>query len=191
MPIENIDCNSSDYLIIKYSYNMFAKANCFFKYYTDRNDLFEANEIIDGLYLGDINSVYDIKTLKKLGITDIISVISGFDPPYPNEYNYLVINALDNNNTNLLEHFDKINNFIYNAFYNNGKVLVHCQYGRSRSVTIIIAYIIKTFGIDVDTCLKIVKNKRNIIKPNDNFLNQLNLYYNILYENKLNNIQNL
>jgi protein-tyrosine phosphatase len=181
MPIEKIECNSNDYTIIKYSYDMFAKANCFVKYYTNRDDMFEANEIIDGIYLGDINSVYDIKTLKKLGITHIVSVISGFDAPYPSDFNYLVINALDNSNTDLLEHFNKCNEFIDAALYDGGKVLIHCQYGRSRSATMTIAYIIKTFGMHTNNCLNLLKNKRNIIKPNDNFVNQLNKYYDLLY----------
>lgn len=181
MTVEQINCNSTDYTIIKYTYDIFAKANCFVKYYTNRDDMFEANEIIDGLYLGDINSVYDIKTLKKIGITHIISVISGFEPPYPNDFNYIVINALDNENTNLMEHFDKTNNFIDNAIHDRGKVLVHCQYGRSRSATIITAYIIKCFGMDINNCLNIIKNKRNIIKPNNNFLKQLKNYYQLLY----------
>ena len=65
-------------------------ANCLMKYYGYNTNVFEANEILNGIYLGNINSVYDIERLKSIGITHIISVIGGFVPPYPVDFNYLV-----------------------------------------------------------------------------------------------------
>lgn len=176
-----IECNSTDYTLVKYTYDLFSKVNCLVKYYSNKENIFEANKIIEGIYLGDINSVYDIKQLKDIGITHIISVISGFVPPYPNDFNYLVLNALDNVNTSLIEHFDETNSFIDDAFIDNKKVLIHCQYGRSRSATIVSAYIIKSFGMDVKNSLEVVKSKRNIIEPNEYFVNQLKEYYSSLY----------
>ena len=180
-----IECNSTDYTMVKYTYDLFAKVNCFVKYYSNKENIFEANEVIQGIYLGDINSVYDIKKLKEIGITNIISVISGFIPPYPNDFNYLVINALDNTNTSLLTHFEETNCFIDDAFINNGKVLIHCQYGRSRSATILSAYIIKSFGMDVKNSLNVVKSKRDIIQPNEHFIKELKEYYSSLYPHYL------
>ena len=68
----------------------------------------------------------------------------------------------------------------------NSNILIHCQAGRSRSVTILAAYIIKTFGLDVKTTIDIIKNKRNIIEPNKYFINQLERYYNSLRYKNLN-----
>jgi hypothetical protein len=182
---KHIECNSTDYTVVKYTYDLFAKLNCLVKYYSNNENIFEANEVMYGIYLGDINSVYDIKKLKEIGVTNIISVISGFIPPYPNDFNYLVINALDNTNTSLLTHFEETNCFIDDAFINNGKVLIHCQYGRSRSATILSAYIIKSFGMDVKNSLDIIKSKRDIIQPNQYFIEQLKEYYSSLYPHYL------
>ena len=53
--------------------------------------------------------------------------------------------------------------------------------GRSRSVTILAAYIIKKYGLNVKNTISSIKNKRSIIEPNLYFVNQLYEYYNKLY----------
>jgi len=154
--------------------------NCTLKYFINYNT-FEANEIIDNIYLGNINSVYDKKKLKEIGITDIISVIEGFDPPYVNDFNYLVINAIDTETTNLSNCFNVSNEFINNVIENDRKILIHCTFGKSRSVTILAGYIISRFGMNPENALKAIKSKRNIINPNKFFVEQLDKYYNDLY----------
>jgi hypothetical protein len=176
-----IDTNTTDYSVIQYTFDMYTKANCLLKYYSPNKDIFEANEIITGIYLGNINSVYDIEKLKNLGITHIISVIGGFIPPYPDDFNYLVINALDTSNTELFDKFDVSNDFIDDAMMDNSKILIHCQAGRSRSATILAAYMIRTFGMEVDLTLSLIKNKRSIIEPNKYFVSQLKKYYDDLF----------
>ena len=185
--VKYIDCQSDDYTLFKLSYDVYIKLNCTLKYFVNYNT-FEADEILNGIYLGNINSVYDIKKLKELGITDIISVIEGFDPPYVKDFNYLVINAIDTENTNLSNCFDVSNEFINNAIENNKKVLIHCTYGKSRSVTILAAYIISTFGMNIENTLKAIKSKRNIINPNKFFIKQLEKYYDDLYAQYIQNI---
>lgn len=59
-----------------------------------------------------------------------------------------------------------------------GTVLVHCDQGVSRSVTIIIAYLLysnRNFST-MDAALNFVKSKRSIIRPNSSFLQQLEEY---------------
>jgi protein-tyrosine phosphatase len=55
----------------------------------------------------------------------------------------------------------------------NGRVLVHCQAGVSRSPTITIAYIMALLGKSSNDAFEFVKNKRNIVSPNLNFMGQL------------------
>ena len=103
--------------------------------------------------------------------------MAGFVPPFPEDFQYLVINALDNENNDLSEIFKFSNEFIENALDNNGKVLIHCMAGRSRSATILMAYLIDTIGMDVDNILLVVQNKRNIVQPNSAFMTQLKQYH--------------
>lgn len=179
MSIKSYDVKTTDYNIIYYSSCAINKVKSLISYASNR--VFEANKIIEGVYLGGIDSVYDKDELKKLGIKSIISVIAGFEPPYPEDFNYVVLNALDTVNTDLKDFFSMTNDFIDDSLDNDEKVLIHCMAGRSRSVTILAAYIIKITGMDVETTLDTIKAKRNIIEPNEYFVKQLEEYRKELY----------
>ena len=181
MVIKFDESHTTDYNVVYYANNFYVKTNCILRQYMNTDGIFEANNIVDNIYLGNINSVYDIKKLKELGITHIVSVIAGFIPPYPEDFSYLVINALDTTNTDMFDNFNTANDFINDAIDNDGKVLIHCMAGRSRSATIVSAYIIKKFGMDPKNTVNSIKSKREIVQPNDSFLEQLDKYYNMLY----------
>ena len=185
MSIQFAEVDTTDYNLTYYMNNLYTKFNCALRSYVKTN-VFEANEIIPGIYLGDINSAYDKQTLKDLKITHVISVLSGFVPPYQDDFNYLVLDALDTVNTNLFDNFETTNKFIEDAFDTNGKVLIHCMAGRSRSVTILAAFMIKTFGINVNKVLNAIRIKRSIVQPNDYFIIQLEKYYDSMYPKQIN-----
>jgi protein phosphatase slingshot len=52
--------------------------------------------------------------------------------------------------------------------------------GISRSASVVIAYVMKAKNWNLNKALTFVKNKRNCIKPNENFLKQLEVYQGIL-----------
>ena len=54
-----------------------------------------------------------------------------------------------------------------------GRVLVHCRAGVSRSATVCIAYIMHKQGLSLDSAYEFVKSKRPVIDPNINFIRQL------------------
>jgi hypothetical protein len=172
---KNVETNNLN--LTYYPYYIFNGLYSYSKYLNIFENKFEASEIINGLYIGSIDSTYDIKTLKMLGITHIISVLPGFIPPYPNDFKYMIINAMDDENTNLDMVFEDSNKFIDDAVENIGNILVHCMMGKSRSATIVGAYLINTFAMNVDEVLSLLKKKRNIIQPNKYFEQQLRKYY--------------
>ncbi|PNX93984.1 dual specificity protein phosphatase 1, partial [Trifolium pratense] len=90
----------------------------------------------------------------------------------------------DKEDTNLKQYFNECFDFIDEAKRNGGYVLVHCYAGRSRSfssnklgaacsVTIIVAYLMKSRGMSLSEALEHVKNKRPRAAPNRGFIRQL------------------
>ena len=125
-------------------------------------------------FLGKPIIAYSIEVAKSSGLFDEIMVSTD-----DTEIADLAIKA--GAHVPVMRSFDTSNDFIDDAIMDNSNILIHCQAGRSRSVTILAAYIIKTFGIDVDITLDIIKNKRSIIEPNKYFVTQLEKYYNELF----------
>lgn len=82
------------------------------------------------------------------------------------------IEALDIAVFPLFQHFPAAIEFIDGALRDNGKVLVHCGEGISRSSTLVLAYLMVKRGMRVQDAVRQVVKNRNIL-PNQGFLLQL------------------
>lgn len=142
---------------------------------------FNATKIIDNIYIGDVYDAHNIDYLNKYNIKNVISAVTGFDNIYDTSINHVCLNLIDNNNQNIIHYFEITNYFIENINKDNNQILIHCICGVSRSVTILLAYLIKKYKYTPQQALQIVKNKRQIANPNKNFMEQLEIYYNKLY----------
>ena len=56
-------------------------------------------------------------------------------------------------------------------------IFIHCVYGKSRSGSVVIFYVMNELKMDFDSARDYVKNIRNIVDPNEGFKNELNKYY--------------
>lgn len=130
-------------------------------------------QIEEGLYIGSVGAALDKDTLKKLNISHILIVANSLNPAFPNDFIYKKIDVFDTIDTNLRKHFDECFDFINEAKQNGGGVLVHCFAGRSRSGTIVIAYLMKQHGMSLSQALEFVRSKREQILPNFGFMRQL------------------
>ena len=145
------------------------------------NNSFNASFIINNIYIGNIYDAYDIESLKSKNITNVLSAVIGFDEIYESNINHLCLNLVDNEEQNIIHYFQITNHFIDNIIEKKESLLIHCIAGRSRSVTILLAYMIYKYKYTVEQAIEIVKSKRNIIEPNKNFIRQLSIYYDSLY----------
>jgi protein-tyrosine phosphatase len=92
---------------------------------------------------------------------------------YPEQFTYKRLPLIDFPNMDIDKFFEPAFSFIDSAIFGDGKVLVHCAAGVSRSATIVIGYIMFKSRIPYQTALEQVKSKRPIVKPNDGFVKQL------------------
>ncbi|KAI0344293.1 phosphatases II [Trametopsis cervina] len=63
----------------------------------------------------------------------------------------------------------------------NGKILVHCSAGISRSPTLVTAYLMRSHGMSLKAALGLVLRTRPQVSPNPGFLRQLKELENELY----------
>lgn len=110
----------------------------------------------------------------------ILNVTREIDNFFPGIFNYFNVRVYDDEQTDLLKHWDKTFKYISRARTEKSKVLVHCKMGISRSASVVIAYAMKAYNWDFDQALRHVKDKRNCIKPNKSFLAQLETYQGML-----------
>jgi protein-tyrosine phosphatase len=99
-----------------------------------------------------------------------------------NKISYLSFNLKDHSMENIECLFYEVINFIYNAKEKGGRVLVHCIQGISRSVSLVLAYIIFIRKINYDEAFKYVQARRSISSPNLGFSIQLQNFYQRLFE---------
>lgn len=74
------------------------------------------------------------------------------------------------------KYFDETSDLINSFIKQKKNVLVHCIMGRSRSVSIVLAYLIKYNKMTFEEGLKLIKLNRSIVCPNDGFIEQLKNY---------------
>jgi len=135
------------------------------------------SRILDNLYLGSYADAKNQSLLTNLGITHIVTAGVELRPLYPKNFKYFYIPAFDSPDYKLNVYFDETGNFIHNALEKeNGKVLVHCHWGISRSTTIVLAYLIKHHNMSPFEAKVFVKQRRSIIYPNEGFIRQIEAY---------------
>ncbi|XP_059218240.1 protein phosphatase Slingshot [Stomoxys calcitrans] len=137
-------------------------------------------EIFDHVYLGSEWNASNLEELQKNGVRHILNVTREIDNFFPGMFDYLNIRVYDDEKTNLLKHWDNTFRYITRAKAEGSKVLVHCKMGVSRSASVVIAYAMKAYNWEFQKALQHVKERRSCIKPNKNFLNQLETYRGML-----------
>ena len=127
-------------------------------------------EILPNLYLGSIrNANSKIKTY------DVIINLSceKLKKHVQNKSKIYNFDIFDDENEPIHSLF-KITQNIIDFHLNKGySVLVNCFMGISRSSTIIIAYIMRKYGLTYNKAYNFVRSKRPIINPNKGFIQQL------------------
>jgi atypical dual specificity phosphatase len=134
----------------------------------------DANEIINGLYLGSENAEQvQSKILKEKNITHILTCGFGIPQSHQNEFKYHKIKAIDLPLYKITKDIPECIDFINDALNNNSSILVHCSRGVSRSASIVVSYLMKEKKLKFADAHYLVRSKRKIINLNIGFKNEL------------------
>ena len=172
--------------------NIYVPVRLFFENYiinlADNNDI---NEVADNLYVGNISTATNKELLQEKGITHVINILSQRFEPYPSDFEYMHIHAYDVINWTLIYNFQATNLFIRDALKDGGKVYIHCMCGVSRSISILLAYLMTQSTKSLDVLLKEVQAVRPVANPNPGFIKQLIEFRKLIIKNHYKNIYDI
>ncbi|KAF1930458.1 phosphatases II [Didymella exigua CBS 183.55] len=145
------------------------------------------------LYIGGLYALYQTDLIDAAGITHVLSVID-YDPLLQDKFSHLKhfhIRADDHPNENLLQYLPEAVEYIDRALNevpkienrkdistngkdeNSGGVFVHCAMGKSRSATLVVAYLMWKYHLSAGSALAQLCEGRPVCDPNPGFKEQL------------------
>lgn len=135
---------------------------------TERPSLVTGN-----LFIGGALAARSVHTLQHLGITHILCLCSNeigqSDTQYPDLFEYKNFSICDNDDANISDLFEETSNLIHNVEQSGGKILVHCFEGKSRSATVVLAYLILKKKLTLLEAWTLLKKVHRRAQPNDGF----------------------
>ncbi len=119
------------------------------------------DEIIPNLWVGDLPSAMSVQKLKENKIFSILTAMRGRITIHETFIRHQIL-LDDEPDADVLMHFLPSINFIDQELDKGRGVLVHCQAGMSRSVTIVAAYLMwrAKGSLDVQGALDCIREKR-------------------------------
>lgn len=139
-------------------------------------------EVLPCLYLCGACAIVRPETIECLEIKFVVNAtIELPDTPLPDiAPEYLRVPVKDTRESNLLDYFDKVADLIEKTRQDDGRSLVHCVAGVSRSVSLVLAYLMKYSNMSLKSAFQYVRSVRPQVRPNIGFFKQL-----IEYEQRL------
>ena len=144
----------------------------------EEQEAWTPSEIEDRLLLGSIADATNGNALAEHGVTVVISILDDAQDHerlvLPNQtVKHVRFKCADRSDANLLQHLGCAASAVSAGLQNGGKVLVHCLEGRSRSSAVVCAYLIRHQRKSLRQAFALVKQRRELVRPNRGFWRQL------------------
>ena len=129
------------------------------------------------LYVGGESIASNREVLKEMGVTHVVNCAADVCRNlFPNDFTYLTYYLKDSKTENIECLFYEVIRFIDQVAAKNGRVLIHCVQGVSRSVSLCIAYLIYKQKMSYSSAFDHLKRVRGVASPNMGFTVQLLLF---------------
>ncbi|KAL2096226.1 hypothetical protein ACEWY4_008374 [Coilia grayii] len=137
------------------------------------------SQITPTLYLSGVDTALNRTAVSNRRITLIVNATVEHVCPNHPDVECIRVPVPDQPHASLLEHFDSVAEHIHNN--QTGSTLVHCSAGRSRSASLVMAYLMRFQGATLLQAYRWVLEVRPFIRPNAGFWRQLLEYERKLY----------
>ncbi|GJV23923.1 dual specificity protein phosphatase PHS1 isoform X2, partial [Tanacetum coccineum] len=125
------------------------------------------------LFIGGALAARSVYTLQHIGITHILCLCSNeigqSDSQRQDLFEYQNFSICDEEDSNISEIFEETHQFIDAVEQKGGKVLVHCFEGRSRSATVVLAYLMTRKNYTLQKAWNTLRRVHKRAQPNDGF----------------------
>jgi protein-tyrosine phosphatase len=143
----------------------------------DKDDI--VNLVLPHVWVGGIEALADAKFMER--ISAVVSAVPVEDAAEEarmragrDEEHHIFVPIHDSPDAPIEEYWDRAAAFIDKHVRKGKDVLVHCHAGMSRSVTLVIHYMMRYLGYaSADEALETIKRKRCIAHPNKGFMKKL------------------
>jgi len=141
---------------------------------------------IGSIFIGKKANAYDVDHLKECGITRVLNCAKEIEIPdfyKKKRIGWHKLECEDKSSFPIDEFFDDGVEYIRKCVEDEKlKVLVHCQEGRSRSTSMVVAYLIRYHKLHVDSALATISARRSLVQPNSGFLEKLRDYEKVWFK---------
>jgi len=120
-------------------------------------------QVANGLWVGNLDEAFDKNVLKTAGITHILNVASEleFTERVGMIYDKIAVDD-DSYEANIETILPCALSHIRTVIQNGGIVMVHCLEGKSRSICVVLAYMIIDCGMTLEASQAFLKSRRSI-----------------------------
>lgn len=137
--------------------------------------------------MSNTGAAYNLDGLLKANISHILNLSVSTRVKFPKRFEYMHVDKIHDNKSKenmITPYFESTSDFIEKARRQGGKVLVHCWRGRSRSVSTIIAYLMKEDGMSPRSALSLIQESRPDASPNSGYMDELEKYDKVLRQHR-------
>jgi len=133
------------------------------------------SQITENIYIGTSKLVASQRTYLKcqLGISHLVNCTMTPNPLLLDHFESFHAKLMDEPYQDIIPHLSRVINFIRRVVVAKGKVMVYSDRGVSRSVAMVLAFLIDTRNMTFFEASILVKEKRYIANPNRGFVRQL------------------
>lgn len=137
----------------------------------------DCDEVYPGIVLGNGATVKKKDYLKSIGVSHILNAaefrgVNVGEDFYASSFKYKGLRVEDTPQTQICRHFMEVAQFLDSAISSNGKCFVNCVFGRSRSTTCVVVYLMLKHDWEALQALKHIRSFRPV-EVNEGFVQQL------------------
>jgi len=130
-----------------------------------------------GIYIGSIWNAADEEFIKNNNITTILHFATDFPGiqlvPHVTSLHQNILRYSVAEHTSQFSIIQNCTSILHKAISENQNILVHCMRGRSRSVSVVIAYLMEYHGYTYNDAREFIALKRPFIGPHEGLVAQL------------------